>query len=238
MNAVAFFWIATAFIKEQPKYPVHISFHHFAGDKKLILDTVTYRNELGQPFIVTKFKYYVGNITLNNVNGTSITFPNYFLINEEEDDSKTITPGALPQGEYTGISFLVGVDSADNCSGAQAGALDPANAMFWAWNTGYIFMKLEGKSPASKSPGNIFEYHIGGYKQPSNCIRRVSLKFNHQLAISDVNNCLSIKIDVLEILKHPTVLDFSKLSSVTDFHNATTVADNYTDMFSILSTTK
>jgi hypothetical protein len=32
----------------------------------------------------------------------------------------------------------------------------------------------------------------------------------------------------------PTTIDLSKLSSVTDFHNATTIADNYSDMFSIM----
>jgi hypothetical protein len=44
---------------------------------------------------------------------------------------------------------------------------------------------------------------------------------------------LHIKADVGEILKTPTLVDFSQLSSVTDFHNAKTIADNYSDMFSI-----
>ncbi|HXP53201.1 MAG TPA: MbnP family protein, partial [Bacteroidia bacterium] len=121
-----------------------------------------------------------------------------------------------------------------NCSGAQSGALDPVNAMFWEWNTGYIFMKMEGKSPVSKSPGNLLEFHIGGYRTPYNCIRTVTLKLSQQLNITkNRTEALTIKTNLAELFKTPTTIDFSKLSSVTDFHNATTIADNYRDMFSI-----
>jgi len=109
--------------------------------------------------------------------------------------------------------------------------------MFWAWNTGYIFLKLEGHSTASTSPSHIFEYHIGGYKQPNNCIRKINLDFAKQDGIkltASKNSTITIKADASEVLKTPTLVDFSKLSSVSDFHNATTIADNYADMFSIM----
>jgi hypothetical protein len=108
--------------------------------------------------------------------------------------------------------------------------------MFWAWNTGYIFLKLEGKSPESKSQGNIFEYHIGGYKNPTNCIRKINLSFkNKSLGIGQKTSLrLILKADVGQVLKEPLSIDFAKLSSVTDFHYATLIADNYADMFSFL----
>lgn len=208
--------------------------HHYVGDELLNLDTASYKNALGQPFTVTKFKYYIGNIRFRKVNGEEIQIDNYYLVDEDEDRSKKISLN-LPDGGYTAISFIIGVDSLHNCSGAQSGALDPVNAMFWTWNTGYIFLKLEGKSPLSKSPGNIFEYHIGGYKQPANCIRRVSLALKQTLVISNATpKELQIKADADELLKSPTTIDISVLSSVTDFHNATIIADNYADMFSII----
>ncbi len=132
------------------------------------------------------------------------------------------------------------MDSIHNCSGAQSGALDPVNAMFWTWSTGYIFLKLEGKSAVSKSPGHLFEFHIGGYKQPSNCIRKVNLDLKSQkLNLTKNQNVnLSLKVDIAELFKSPTTLDLAEISSVTDFHNATTVADNYADMFSVMSKEK
>jgi len=213
-----------------------VVFEHYVGDKILQFDTVSYNNEMGQSYTITKFKYYIGNIHLKKVNGTETTYKDYYLINEEDPISKNINLSNIPAGSYQGIEFTIGVDSIDNCSGAQSGALDPINAMFWAWNTGYIFLKLEGKSPASKSPGNIFEFHIGGYRPPYSCIRKVLLYFEQPVMINDsAIKELHLKTDIEEILKTPTTIDFSKLSSVTDFHNATTIADNYMDMFSVLS---
>lgn len=221
--------------KEDGILNVHLT--HFAGSKILKLDTLAYKNELGQSFLLTKFKYYISNIVLKNKSGKDFKLHQSFLINEEEEISKQLAIKNFPYGEYTGIEFIVGVDSLHNCSGAQSGALDPVNAMFWAWNTGYIFLKLEGKSSSSKSPGNYFEYHIGGYRQPANAIRNIHMTFATTQIVSSANKTLnlSIKVDVLEILKTPNTIDFEKLSSVTDTKNACSIADNYADMFSWLN---
>ena len=218
-----------------PNAPVlTINFVNVLGSKPLVLDSITYKNELGQPFTVTKFKYYISNISLTNSEGKVFPFHDTYLVNEEEPTSKKISIDYIPSGFYTSITFTIGVDSAGNCSGAQTGALDPINAMYWAWNTGYIFVKMEGKSPVSKSPGNLLEFHIGGYKTPYNCIRTVTLKFTKALTIADDGyGYVTIKADIAELFKTPTAIDFSKLSSVTDFHNSITIANNYADMFSI-----
>ncbi len=208
--------------------------HHYVKDKIVQFDTLNYMNELGQSYIITKFKYYIGNISFISKNGINTISKDYFLINEEDSQSKILNFNNIPAGSYTGIQFTLGVDSIDNCSGAQSGALDPANGMFWAWNTGYIFLKLEGKSPHSSSTGNMLEYHIGGYKSPYNCIRQIRLNFNLQSDFKEDKE-IHLKVDIAEILKNKQVIDFSKISSVTDFHNATLIADNYVDMFSVLS---
>jgi hypothetical protein len=211
-----------------------IAFNHYVDEQILNLDNTVYKNIFGQTFTVGNFKYYISNIHLLKADGKEFISPDYFLINEEEITSKKIMVNNIPAGEYISISFMIGVDSARNCSGAQSGALDPSNAMFWAWNTGYIFLKLEGKSSFSKAPGNIFEYHIGGYKQPSNCIRTVSLKLEKPLEISNnITSEIKIKVNAGEILKTPTDIDFSIMPTVTDSHNAATIANNYKDMFTI-----
>jgi hypothetical protein len=238
---MAILWVAMSFninkpLNNSPENKLVISFKNYIGIDILKLDSVSYKNELNQSFTVTNFKYYISNIHLKKADGKEFISTNYFLINEDDKKSKQLLLNKIPDGEYTSISFTIGVDSLHNCSGAQSGALDPANGMFWAWNTGYIFLKLEGKAPLSNSPGHIFEYHIGGYKQPVNCIRSVSLGFkNEKVIISNSGtSTIEMKTDASELLKSPTIIDFSKLSSVTDFHNATTIADNYKDMFSIL----
>ena len=220
--------------KSSQKTKVRIQFKNYAGNVILQLDS-TYKNVLGQDFTIANFKYYVGNICLKKVDGKSYILKEYFLINEHEEDSKQITLNDVPEGNYTAIEFIIGVDSLHNCSGLQEGVLDPTNGMFWAWNTGYVFLKLDGQSPFSKSVNNVFEYHIGGYKQPTNSIRKITLNFKGDKTVSSINPLsLLIKADALEVLKTPTTVDFSKLPSVTDTRNAATIANNYVDMFSLL----
>ena len=235
--------IATASVVAMSFRPVSdhskliIHFENYVGDKKLALDTVTYQNQLGQKYTVTNFKYYISNLSLKGADGKDYQInDSYLLIRQDDEESWSATLNDIPAGKYTAISFMIGVDSLHNCSGAQSGALDPINGMFWTWNTGYIFLKLEGKSSASKSPGNIFEYHIGGYKEPTNFIRMTTVKFgsNGMEMNSAKTTSLFIKTDAAEILKNPNSIDFSKLSSVTDFHHAADIADNYTDMFSVI----
>lgn len=215
---------------EKMSLPLSVTFHHYAGNELLKLDSAIYKNELGQTFTISKFKYYISNLHFKTADGKDLSINETFLINEDEEDSKKMVLKNLPAWDYTSLEFIIGVDSLHNCSGAQSGSLDPINAMYWAWNTGYIFLKLEGHSPSSKSPGNFFEYHIGGYKQPNNCIRKVNLNISNKITARN----LDLKVNILELFRSPTTIDFEKLSSVTDHRNAVTFADNYSNMFEVL----
>ena len=206
--------IATASVVAMSFRPVSdhsiltIHFENYVGDKKLALDTAGYQNQLGQKYTVTNFKYYISNISLKGTDGIDHQIKDSYLLIRQDDESTWTAELDAPTGKYTAISFMIGVDSLHNCSGAQSGALDPINGMFWTWNSGYIFMKLEGKSSASKSPGNIFEYHIGGYKEPTNFIRTATVKFdsNGMEMNSAKTTSLFIKTDAAEILKNPNMI--------------------------------
>ena len=209
-----------------------IQFENRVGAKSLVLDTVSYKNSLGQSYTVSMFKYYIGNFHFRNTGGTEFISHKYFLINQSAPNSMEITIDSVPFGRYNSVSFTLGVDSIDNCSGAQSGALDPVNGMFWAWNTGYIFLKMEGISPASNSTGKRMEFHIGGYKTPNNCIKNIRFEYTVDIGGKGSNEIL-MTADLSKLFSSPNPVDFSKISSVTDFHNAKAIADNYSSMFSI-----
>ena len=230
--ALFFLLLNTSFVNfpfgKPNKKSVRLEFLNYVGSRKLQLDSTRYLNKLGQDFKVTKFKYYIGNIVLKQKSGVEFKSDSYFLIDEDIPSSKQIQIENIPAGDYVSLTFIVGIDSLHNCSGAQSGALDPTNAMFWAWNTGYIFLKFDGASSFSKSPVGLLEYHIGGYRQPNNCIRKVQLNIEKK-------NTVQIKVDILELLGSKTQIDFKDLPTVTDFRHAVTLADNYQNMFSIIS---
>lgn len=218
----------------EPSGIVKINFNHFVKKNFLKLDSMQYKNELGQTYSISKFKYYVGNIQLKGPNGKSHTSHEYFLINEEEGNSKSIELQNIPDGEYDEIIFLLGVDSLHNCSGAQSGSLDPINGMFWNWNTGYIFLKLEGNANSCNTPSNMFEYHTGGYKKPYNSIREIRLKLPNLVIIKEVSKVF-IRLDVAidEILKNPNTIDFSKTPTITDQTTSSIIANNCKDVFTV-----
>lgn len=137
--------------------------------------TDQYTTDFGETYQVTSFKYYLHRIALVNSRGNTVMLStDYFLVDETDSASKVLSFKA-PQDTYTALNFTLGVDSTDNVSGAQSGALDPLNGMFWTWTTGYVMAKLEGVSPFVTGVGNNFSYHIGGFKSPYSAIKYISL---------------------------------------------------------------
>ena len=230
-------------------HTVNLLFEHQINGQELKFDTVNYQNKLGQKYTMTMFKYYVSNIKVwNYENGLIYADTGYYLVNVADSASCIISLKGVPVDDYDSLFFTLGVDSLHNCSGAQSGALDPVNGMFWTWNSGYIFMKMEGKSPASTQPGHTLEYHIGGYKEPTNYIRNIRCAIGESKSFptrspapTDTINekvdwdyyALGIGVNVSGFFSSRHVIDFSKLPSVTDFHNSGTIADNYERIFHV-----
>lgn len=143
--------------------------------------SVSYTTNAGETFTVTRLKYYLTNFQLLKNGEVKYTMPeSYFLVDEADQPSTKLTLPNVPAGDYDAVRFLIGVDSLRNVSGAQTGALDPAYGMFWTWSTGYIFYKLEGKSPNSTLVDSTFNFHIAGFRvaNNTNAIREVVLGFN------------------------------------------------------------
>jgi hypothetical protein len=155
-----------------------VEFEHAFDTADFALNTA-YSNAAGEEIKWTRFDYYISNIQLVKTDGTVWSQPDsYYLVKSGDDASKLISISDVPKAEYTDIRFCIGVDSTRNVSGAQTGALDPANDMFWSWNTGYIYIKSEGTSPQSSSGSENFEYHIGGYRTDNGSNALKTLSFN------------------------------------------------------------
>ncbi|MEO5995248.1 MAG: MbnP family protein [Chitinophagaceae bacterium] len=139
--------------------------------------------------------------------------------------------------KYDHISFIIGVDSARNFSGAQTGALDPANGMFWTWNSGYIMAKLEGSSPISTQPDNRIEYHIGGFKDPDNVLQKVVLPFPETASIDFSPNStatVTITANVNAWFNNPNELHIAQTPvCMTPGDLSKKIAENYSKMFTI-----
>ncbi len=213
---------------------VNIRIENVVGNKVLATDGTQYTNAHGDTFSVSTYKYYISNISLYTEDSVEYKEPeSYYLVDEEKKDSKFFSIKNLPPGKYVRIKFLIGVDSLRNVSGAQKGALDQLNAMFWDWNTGYIMAKLEGKSPQVKI--GSFGYHIGGFKGGENVLQWVVLDLPVAADVKAGKKPeIHLESDVQEWFKSPDTVDISKVYSIaTAGLKAVGMASNYADMFSV-----
>jgi hypothetical protein len=95
-------------------------------------------------------------------------------------------------GNYQGIKFGIGVGPDKNNSDPTVLAPDhplsinQAQDMHWNWNTGYIFMKFEGRvdtaSPLSGNHDLLFSFHTG-----NNALYREVELYNHPFTITTGN---------------------------------------------------
>jgi len=114
-------------------------------------------------FSVSVLKFYLSNIQY---------FQKGKMLNAEQKKYHLVQldSGAINLPLQTGntqdadeIRFCIGVDSMQNADGAGEGDLDPANAMYWTWQSGYIDVKIEGRSSVISSQNHAFEFHLGGF---------------------------------------------------------------------------
>lgn len=143
----------------------------------------------GDTLNFTNFRYYLSNIRLKKADGSWWAQPDsYFLLNLENTLNPSIELSGVPFGEYTEVSYVLGVDSLKNVSGAQSGDLSPALGMFWTWSSGYIMMKAEGISQNSTS--GSFAYHLGGFSGTYNIVTTKTHSFGgNSLSVAGNGQC-------------------------------------------------
>ena len=140
-------------------------------------------------------KYYVSNFKLKDSNGNWHAMPeSYFLVDLSNPESAMLNLGNFPYGTYTEMSYVVGVDSLRNVSGAQTGALAASNGMFWSWNSGYIMFKLEGLSPQSST--GSFTYHIGGFSGANNTVATIYHVFTEAMTLGAAGRMIHLSVNM------------------------------------------
>ena len=213
-----------------------ITFINTVKGKPLELNTGNYTNPFGETYSVSKFKYYISHISIAGAKGVVNEVENYYLVDESKPETLHFSL-TIDAGNYNSLNFLLGVDSLHNVSGAQSGALDPLNDMFWTWNNGYIMAKLEGRSPQSKLVNNKLEFHIGGFMGANNVLKNITLHFpaGKMLNIQEGKTSeIMIEADIDTWWQQPNDIKIAEHAVCSSQGTlAKKIADNYSKMFSI-----
>lgn len=180
-----------------------IMFHHKSGSQALALNT-TYVDDFGNDYQFTRTQMYICNPRFfdDNSNLMGDHYHNvYALISH---DVETYNFGHVPVGHINSMQFTVGVDSLTNHMDPSTYAAghplaNQSPTTHWNWNTGYVFVILEGKvdmdGNGSYDTGETFVLHVGLDANRSNVV--LNTHFN---AVANIASTVHLNLDWAKLL--------------------------------------
>lgn len=237
-------------INPNDKNSLSLNFQNLVGENALVLNTGAYKNSSNEDFTITTLNYFISNISLKKKDGTIVDFPDqYFLIKHSDPSSYGPKLNNIPAADYTELSFNVGVDSLKSISdvGQRKGVLDVSSygddSMYWAWNSGYIFFKMNGISSVVPTRANglkAFELHVGGYggmastSKTVNNNRKVTLALPEAATIrKNIAPEIHLNVDISKVFNGVSTLKLVETNMIHSPAAAVPIANNYAKMFSV-----
>lgn len=224
---------------------VQIEFDNRFGSTDLVLGTTTATNASGEEYTVSTLNYFVSNVSLMSDMGEMISFPDqYFLVKESDSGSQFIDLPEVPSGNYSHLNFTVGVDSLKSISdvSARTGVLDVASYgednMYWSWNMGYIFFKIEGNSDVVDVQGSDrFAFHIGGFGgrdavTPNN-LQEVELHLDGVTVSASNAPQIHVVFDVSKVMDGANTISLAETPAIHNPAVGKGVSQNYVTAFAV-----
>ena len=159
---------------------ITLQFENYVGEEKLTLgadaNAAKAYTSNGQTLKFSEVKYVITNIVLVKADGTKVAYHTEdldkggFLINQENTASLSPILSEIPEGDYKGIEFGLGVKRELNNLSLQdkfpnfyrlTGSFKQAQIMHWEWANGYRFVKLEGWYSNATATNDTLSIHMG-----------------------------------------------------------------------------
>jgi hypothetical protein len=153
----------------------------------------------------------------------------------------------VPAADYTEMTFTIGVDSVKSISAVdqRIGVLDVASYgsdnMYWSWNSGYIFFKMEGISTvAPTNAGGLqkYQYHVGGFggrtAATANNLRTVTLSLPSVASVRKSKSpTIHLIADISKVFSGVSPVKIASAAVVMSPAAAGPIANNYAKVFSV-----
>jgi len=206
------------------------------------LGNTEYENSSGERYIVDELKYILSNIVLVRADGSEFIYPvadSYFLINEADVLSKSISLDNIDAGDYVAIRFGFGVDPMQYP--IESGTLNfvpraEEAGMLWSWSAGYKFLKFEGSyTTPIVTETTPFLFHVGSHGANLDNYKEITLPIGTITINTAVQPSRDIQFEVSAIFNGTnTIAIDNKNEIMIDPINAPLIADNISGAFSIL----
>ncbi len=187
-----------------PNNTVSIKFNINAGASALLYDTDYLVGTDTVQF--TEVKFYVSQPVFSS-GADVIAFNDSYFLADAAQSNNTFVVGDVGKRTIDGVAFGFGVDSSRNTqNGSKAlqafsygvnHPLSASNNMYWSWNPGYVWMKLEGRIDANGDGdfldvNETFSIHTG--IDPA----YVFINRTYIFTMNDAPKTIQIDLDVLQ----------------------------------------
>jgi hypothetical protein len=150
---------------------VVLALDHMVDGVPLSMNDTYYTNAAGNPYDVETIYYFISDVVLQAVGGRGTSGPSQFetglihLRDAEDATTRLASIADVPTGDYSGVSFVFGLDEEKNVTRGPGGSY-PAiydDLMSWPeiWGGGYHYMRLEGHFEAVDGDTIGYLVHTG-----------------------------------------------------------------------------
>ncbi|MCC7430512.1 hypothetical protein IT568_06710 [bacterium] len=187
---------------------VTFEFMHKVDGETVILDSLKYTNAAENNYSISKLVYYVSDVTFHKSDGTKVETNGYHYVDIKDSTTLEYKFSDVPNGDYTAISFVVGLDSVKNVEHGLPHTTENDN-MVWpeSMGGGYHYMKLEGKFKNTANELTGFATHTGRHTNKHYYVNLHLHDLSLKVAGNDVTAHLTMNIN--EWYKNPNVYDFN-----------------------------
>lgn len=224
-----------------------VEFDQAYGANDLIFNAAQAANSEDEVLKIGLVKYIVSNIVLTKEDGSTYVYPkneSYFIIDESDANQHGFELHGVPAGNYTKITFGIGVDQAQWELGADGQgdflALAQAEDLMWNWSAGYKFLAFEGNftSPTT-TVDTPFMVHTGKTGTDYN-YTQVTLDFPSEgLVRENISPIVHIVADLSKILDGANKINLTENSMggmgamIMGGANLPLITANLQDVFSV-----
>ncbi|MAN59434.1 MAG: hypothetical protein CMC08_06320 [Flavobacteriaceae bacterium] len=201
------------------------------------LATTAFVNENNDTLDISRLRYLISKVRLENSKGTVFQLDDYQLVDVSNENSLTVTPSAyIPNGTYT-MTFVYGFDQQDNIDGAYP----DLNSVGWSWpdmlGGGYHFMQMDGTYDLDAAIPKPYNFHNGTARVSNGVFEANHISFSIPEVRVRGRGIIEIQMNIAEWFRMPYtwVLDDYNTSLMPNYEAQKLMNENGASVFAVVT---
>lgn len=217
-------WIAPAAALVSPLCAANleITIEPVFNGEPLRLDSLSYDTAARETLSVTRLSYLLSGFALEGDDGRWTEIPETIAWIDATSRRNSVLLENIPPGKFRALRFHIGPDPKANAADVTrfpaTHPLNPnLNGLHWTWQTGYIFMAIEGHYRAGNSASKGYAHHLARDPNRTRITLPAPLDLTHDAGAL-------LHLDIATLLNAPRPLSFEKDGSATHSRDGDPIA--------------